>query len=89
MIWCQILQIFLNFAPKIKYTPELVEEARLSPADGGAGLEQLGQLRVGAGGLLGDVVDEEEDDLVLSLGGAPQRQVDVGPLNLDVGLEKG
>ena len=44
---------------------------------------------MGPGGLLGDVVDEEEDDLVLSLGGAPQRQVDVGPLNLDVRLETG
>ena len=42
---------------------------------------------MGQRGLLGDVVDQEENQLLLPLEGAPQGQVDVGPLSLDVGLE--
>ena len=71
-----------------KQVPELVEESRLPPADRWAGLEEQRQFRVGAGGLLRDVVDEEEDDLVLSLDGVSERQVDVGPLRLDVCLRE-
>ena len=42
---------------------------------------------MGQRGLLGDVVDQEEDQLLLPLDGASEGQVDVGPLSLDVGLE--
>ena len=42
---------------------------------------------MGQRGLLGDVVDQQEDQLLLPLEGAPEGQVDVGPLSLDVGLQ--
>ena len=43
---------------------------------------------MGQRGLLGDVVDQQEDQLLLPLEGAPEGQVHVGPLSLDVGLRR-
>ena len=44
---------------------------------------------MGQRGLVGDVVHQQEDQLLLPLEGAPEGQVDVRPLSLDVGLRKG
>ena len=44
---------------------------------------------MGQRGLVGDVVHQQEDQLLLPLEGAAEGQVHVGPLSLDVGLRKG
>ena len=74
----------MNFAPKV---PEFVEEPGRSPSYEGALLEVLLQLGELVHGVVGEVLEDEEDELVgVPVEGVAERDLDVHPLGVEVCL---
>ena len=69
------------------YIPELVEEPGRSPSDEGALLEVLLQLGELVHGVVGEVLQDEEDELVgVPVEGVAEGDLDVHPLGVEVCL---
>ena len=71
----------------MSFLPEFVEEPGRPPPDEGALLEVLLELGEPVDGLVAEVLQDEEDELVgVAVEGVAQGDLDVRPLGVKVGL---